>query len=51
MPDYPEAAFIDGGVFANDPGLSAYTEGLELYGDEEEDFLLVSLGTGKRSAK
>ncbi|MFK8793985.1 patatin-like phospholipase family protein [Planococcus plakortidis] len=47
VPGYPEAAFIDGGVFANDPGLSAYTEGLELYGDEEEEFLLVSLGTGE----
>ncbi|RAZ69617.1 patatin-like phospholipase family protein [Planococcus maitriensis] len=47
IPDYPKSTFIDGGVFANDPGMSAYTEGLELYGDEEEDFLLVSLGTGE----
>ncbi|MBT2581248.1 patatin-like phospholipase family protein [Planococcus sp. ISL-109] len=47
MPGYPKAAFIDGGVFANDPGMCAYTEALDLYGGETEDFLLVSLGTGE----
>ncbi|MGM0897024.1 MAG: patatin-like phospholipase family protein [Bacillota bacterium] len=47
MPNYPKSAFIDGGVFANDPGMCAYAEGLELYQEETEDFLLVSLGTGQ----
>lgn len=46
IPDYAKAAFIDGGVFANDPGMCAYTEGLDMY-KETDDFLLVSLGTGQ----
>lgn len=41
----PGFAFIDGGVFANNPAMCAYAEAKVIYGKEEE-FLLVSLGTG-----
>ncbi|MGD2136456.1 MAG: patatin-like phospholipase family protein [Gemmatimonadales bacterium] len=38
-------ALIDGGVYANNPGLCAYVEGVTLFGPDSE-FLVVSLGTG-----
>lgn len=38
-------AFIDGGVYANNPAMCAYVEAKTLY-PEEQDFLVVSLGTG-----
>jgi len=37
-------ALVDGGVFANNPSLCALMEAQRLFGEEE--FLLVSLGTG-----
>ena len=36
---------IDGGVFASNPALCAYAQGRVMY-PNEEDFLVVSLGTG-----
>ena len=39
-------ALVDGGVFANNPGMCAYSEAKTLWPDEE-DFLVVSLGTGE----
>ena len=39
-------ALVDGGVFLNNPAMSAYAEAVRLFPDEEE-FLLVSLGTGE----
>ena len=39
-------ALIDGGVFANNPALCAYAEARNTH-PEEEDFLVVSLGTGE----
>ena len=42
--EYPDATFIDGGVFANNPAMCAYAEAKELFPDE--DLLVVSLGTG-----
>ncbi len=39
---------IDGGVFNNDPALSAYVEALKL-GHAEEDIIVASLGTGTAS--
>lgn len=37
---------VDGGVFINSPAVSAYVEARRLF-DPEEDFLVVSLGTGQ----
>ncbi|TWT07022.1 patatin [Planococcus sp. CPCC 101016] len=42
---YPDATFIDGGVFANNPAMCAYAEAKEIFPDED-DLLIVSLGTG-----
>jgi patatin-like phospholipase/acyl hydrolase len=39
-------SLIDGGVFANNPAMCAYVEAKKIFG-EEEDFLVVSLGTGE----
>jgi hypothetical protein len=39
-------ALIDGGVFANDPAVSAYAEALDLWGDDVE-IQVVSIGTGQ----
>lgn len=39
-------ALVDGGVFANNPAMCAYVEAKTMF-PEENDFLLVSLGTGE----
>lgn len=39
-------ALVDGGVFANNPAMCAYAEARTLWPDED-DFLVVSLGTGE----
>jgi patatin-like phospholipase/acyl hydrolase len=39
-------ALIDGGVFVNNPAMSAYSEARRLF-PQETDFLIVSLGTGQ----
>jgi predicted acylesterase/phospholipase RssA len=39
-------ALVDGGVFINSPSVSAYAEAKRIFPDEEE-FLLVSVGTGE----
>jgi uncharacterized protein len=41
-----ELALIDGGVFVNNPAMSAYSEARLLFPDEDS-FLVVSLGTGR----
>jgi patatin-like phospholipase/acyl hydrolase len=41
-------AFIDGGVFANNPALCAYAEAKVMFGNTP-DILMLSLGTGKRT--
>jgi len=41
-------SFIDGGVFASNPSMCAYVEGKSIY-SKDEDFLVLSLGTGERS--
>jgi hypothetical protein len=41
-----ELALIDGGVFANNPAMAAYSEARRLF-PGETDFLVVSLGTGR----
>jgi patatin-like phospholipase/acyl hydrolase len=43
-------ALIDGGVVANNPGMSAYVEAKSIYKDAT-DFLVVSLGTGEMTAR
>jgi patatin-like phospholipase/acyl hydrolase len=43
--EQPSRALVDGGVFANNPGLCAYVEALKLY--DSPDVLVVSLGTGQ----
>ena len=45
----PGFAFIDGGVFANNPAMCAYAEAKAIYAGEDE-FLVVSLGTGAANA-
>ena len=49
IPLLPGYAFIDGGVFANNPAMCAYAEAKAIYANEEE-FLIVSLGTGAAHA-
>jgi uncharacterized protein len=39
-------AFIDGGVHSNNPAMCAYVEARKIHPDEN-DFLVVSLGTGE----
>jgi len=39
-------AFIDGGIYANNPAMCAYVEARKIH-PEEKDFLVVSLGTGE----
>jgi patatin-like phospholipase/acyl hydrolase len=39
-------AFVDGGVYANNPAMCAYVEARKIH-PEENDFLVVSLGTGE----
>ncbi len=39
-------ALIDGGVFINNPAMSAYVEATKLF-PEETDFMVVSIGTGE----
>lgn len=39
-------ALVDGGVFINSPSVSAYVEARKIFPDEN-DFLVVSLGTGE----
>jgi uncharacterized protein len=39
-------AFVDGGVYANNPAMCAYVEARKIH-PEEDDFLVVSLGTGE----
>lgn len=39
-------AFVDGGVFINNPAMSAYIEAKKVF-PEEQDFMVVSIGTGE----
>ena len=39
-------AFVDGGIYANNPAMCAYVEARKIH-PEENDFLVVSLGTGE----
>lgn len=43
-----EFSFIDGGLYANNPAMCAYVEAKSMFQDEE-DFLVVSLGTGEQT--
>ncbi len=42
-------SLIDGGVFANNPSMCAYVEARTMY-PEQQDFLIVSIGTGENMA-
>ncbi len=42
-------ALVDGGVYANNPAMCAYTEARVMFPDDE--ILLVSVGTGKRTRR
>jgi patatin-like phospholipase/acyl hydrolase len=44
------SAFIDGGVFANNPAMCAYAEARRQWPDEEQ-FLVLSLGTGHHTRR
>ena len=39
-------ALVDGGVFVNNPAVSAYAEAVRIY-PEEKEFIIISLGTGQ----
>ena len=41
-----ELTFIDGGLFANNPSMCAYSQAKKMWGDEEK-IVLISLGTGE----
>ncbi len=41
-----DLAFIDGGVHSNNPAMCAYVEAMKIH-PQEDDFLVVSLGTGE----
>ncbi|WP_298830040.1 CBASS cGAMP-activated phospholipase [uncultured Planococcus sp.] len=41
-------SFIDGGLYANNPAMCAYVEAKTMFKDEE-DILIVSLGTGEQT--
>jgi len=43
-----DRGLIDGGVFANNPAMCAYTEAKRIWPDESE-FVVVSLGTGQNT--
>jgi patatin-like phospholipase/acyl hydrolase len=43
---HDKCALIDGGVHSNNPAMCAYVEARKIY-PEENDFLVVSLGTGE----
>lgn len=43
-----KSTLIDGGLFANNPAVCAYSEAKNVFGDEKE-FLIVSLGTGEHN--
>src|SRR5207245_11594730 len=43
-------AVVDGGIFANKPGMAAYAEARRLY-PEATEFVVVSVGTGDRDDK
>src|SRR5829696_2856131 len=45
-----QRAFIDGGIHSNNPAMCAYVEARKVY-PEENDFLVVSLGTGEPTRK
>lgn len=45
-----DLALIDGGVFANNPAMSAYVEAKKMYPDAS-DILVVSVGTGQLTTK
>ncbi len=40
-------SFIDGGIYANNPALCAYIDAKTMYGKEDRDIMLLSLGTGR----
>jgi len=48
--DATEYTLIDGGVFVNNPAMSAYAEARRYFPDETK-FLLVSLGTGRKTQR
>src|SRR2546427_5230224 len=48
--DGKDHALVDGGIFANNPGMAAYAEARRLY-PEATEFVVVSVGTGDRDDK
>ena len=40
-------ALVDGGVFINNPAVSAYAEALKVFKDEDEEIKVISIGTGE----
>ncbi|MDW7692475.1 CBASS cGAMP-activated phospholipase [Flammeovirgaceae bacterium SG7u.111] len=43
-----EYAMIDGGIFANNPGLCAYADARRFYGKTASEMVIFSLGTGEK---
>lgn len=44
-------SLVDGGVFANNPAMAAYIDTKTVLADRDDDFLIVSLGTGESPRK
>jgi len=44
-------SFIDGGIYANNPAMCAYTEAKSMFNKKDDDIILVSLGTGQQTRR
>ena len=44
-------SLVDGGVFANNPAMAAYIDTKTVLAERDDDFLIVSLGTGESPRK
>lgn len=47
--DVKTVALVDGGTFANDPALAAYIEGRKIDKWENDDIVILSIGTGSQN--
>jgi patatin-like phospholipase/acyl hydrolase len=50
-PDGSEKSLLDGGVFANNPGMCALADAYKMHAGTESPFLVVSVGTGNEDLR
>lgn len=48
-PAYDRFTLVDGGVFANNPTMCAVAAAATLYPDRDNDYMIVSIGTGQKA--